>query len=132
MAQTSFTRYATCATAVLPSMVATRGAISALPPRLGDHVDGVTGALFEAGGTAGASVIGDTITPAKSELDDGGLRTGGKAVVAFVAVAAGEAALRFVARFVLGQAGHDFLEAAQPFGHGQGLLRARIGIAVDR
>src|SRR5208282_4357539 len=89
MAQTSFTRYATCATAVLPSMVATFLFISARSFQLGDHVNGMAGTLLEAHRTAGTFGVVVAITAPGSQFDDRVLGTGGIAVVAFEAIAAG-------------------------------------------
>src|SRR5579862_385382 len=113
-------------------MVATCRVISVAPSGLRHHFDGVTRALLEAHGAAGALVVVVAIPPARPQLDDGVLRTGGIAVVALEAVAAGKTALRLVAGRRLRQAGDDLLEAADALRGGQGLLRAGIGVAVDR
>ena len=77
----------------------------------GDHLDRVARALFEANGAARAEVVVDTVESARAELNDRLLRTGGVAIVAFKAVAAGQAAACLVTRLGLGQAARDFLES---------------------
>jgi hypothetical protein len=92
----------------------------------------VAGALLEAGCTARTFRIIVTIPPTGPELDDRVFRTSGVTVVAFEAVAAGKAALRFVTRFLLRKAADDLLETPHALDRSQGFLRARIGIAINR
>ena len=58
----------------------------------------MAGALFEADRAAGASLVVVAVAPARAELDDGVLRAGRPAIVAFETIAAGQAALCLVAR----------------------------------
>src|SRR4029450_2866370 len=83
----------------------------AVAGRLRRHLDRMTRALLVARGASRAQVELDSIEPPRPELDDRLLGTGRITVVAFEAVAAREAALRFVSRFPLGQAAHDLVEA---------------------
>ena len=78
---------------------------------LGDHLDRMARALFEARPAAGAFRVIDTVALAGSEFDDRLLRTRGVAVVAFEAVAAGQTALRLMARLGLAQPGKHLTKA---------------------
>ena len=71
----------------------------------GDHLDRVTGTLLETDGAAGATIVVEAVAAAGPELDDRLLWAGGIALVALEAIAAGETAPRFVARFGFAQAG---------------------------
>src|SRR5262245_51049552 len=99
--------------------------------RLRRHVDGVTGALLEAGRTPGAEVEIDPIEPAFAELDDRLLGTCRVAVVALEAVAARETACRLVTCLALGQARDDFVEPGAFLDRQLGMF-APIGVEEDR
>src|SRR5271165_4125720 len=115
IAITSLTRYAACAAAVLPSMVAVSWSMG--PPPLSrrwfrDHLDRVARALLKTDRAAGAFRVIVPIALAGTQLDDRVLRTGSEAVVAFKAIAATQAAPRLAPRLRLGQAGQDLDETA--------------------
>src|SRR6266545_2943315 len=89
--------------------------------RFGDHLDRVARALLETNGTAGAEVVVDAVKSTRTELHDRLLRTGGEAV------AAGQAAARFVTGLGLGQALCDFLKPLALAGRQfRGFLTRRI------
>ena len=69
--------------------------------------------MIETNRAAGAEVEVDAVFPPFAELDDRLLRAGGEAIVAFEAVATGEAAIGLVARLFLGDPRND-LGKAQP------------------
>ena len=82
-----------------PATAGTRhGPVAPWPPLcgFGDHLDRVAWALLEAHAAAGARRVVDAVAQARPELGDRLLRARGIAVVAFEAVAAGQAALRLV------------------------------------
>ena len=56
--------------------------------RLGDHFHGVAGTLLDAHRAARAERVFDLVAAAGAELEDGVLRTGGEAIVAFETIAA--------------------------------------------
>jgi hypothetical protein len=74
----------------------------------------VAGTLLDAHTAAGAKIELDLVTLAGAELDDRVFRTGGVAIVAFEAIAAGKATLGFVQRFFLAQATNDLVETLSP------------------
>src|SRR5271166_524126 len=112
-------------------MIVTFLGISVHSSRLGNHLHGVAGTLLETGRAARALRIVEPIASIRPELDDRVFGTRCVAVVTFVTIAAGEASLRLVARPRLREARDDLLETAYPVDCGPGLLRARVGIAVD-
>ena len=77
---------------------------------------------------AGAQVKVHLVAPAGAEFDDGLLGTGRVAVVAFEAVAAGQAALRLAPRLGFGQSGHHLAEIGAPVHRHLGLCGA---VAVE-
>jgi hypothetical protein len=99
---------------------------------VGDHLDGVARALFETDAAAGAQVEIDPVAAAKAEPGNRLLMTSGKAIVAFEAVAAGQATLCLATRRDLTEPGHDLFEAAHPFRQFERLLLSRIGLAEHR
>ena len=92
--------------------------------RFGNHIDGVAGAGVEADAAAGAAVVEVAVAPAGAELVDRVLGTCRVAVVALEAVAAGQTALRLVARLRFAQSGHHLVEAAGSRHRGQPRLLA--------
>src|SRR5262245_27797486 len=84
-------------------------------------------ALFEARRAPGTEVELDPIEAAFSQLDDRLVGPGREAVVALVAIAAGEAPRRLVTCLALREASHDFVEA-RAFLHRQLGVLAPIGI----
>src|SRR5271166_1749386 len=73
---------------------------------IGLHFYSVTGTLLEAGPTTGAEIGLDPITPSFAQADDCLFGARAKAIVAFEAVAAGEAAARLGLRLLVGKALH--------------------------
>jgi hypothetical protein len=74
------------------------------------HLDGVAGALFVTNGASGAAVVVELVAIAFSEFDHGIFRAGAVAAIAFETVAAGKAALCFVAGFFFGLSAEYFPE----------------------
>src|ERR1019366_2399647 len=112
-------------------MIVCFSTLSAIIPRLGYHLDCVTGALFKARAAARAFFILELVAQARPQLGNGVLGTGRVTIVAFEAVAAGIAALRFIARFLLDEPGDDLDESVQSFGKRERARSIRIGIAID-
>src|SRR6056297_4109542 len=115
--------------ASLPSRMVTRDGAAACPRSafkagLRNHLDGMAGTLFEAGGAAGAQGVVEAVALAGSELDDGVLRAGGEAAVALVAVAAGQAARRLVPGLRFRNGRDDLAEVLRP--RCRGTLRFRL------
>ena len=99
---------------------------------IGDHLHRVARALFDAHGASGAQIHVDAVSMSRTEPDDRRLRARGETIVAFEAIAAGQASLRFVARRRRVESAHDFVKSVDPFRGFVGPLRTRIGVAVDR
>src|SRR5271165_1006403 len=97
--------------------------------RFGRHLDGVARALLEADPATRAQIEGDSIAQPAAEAGNRLLRTGRVAIVAFEAVAAGQAALCFIASLALGQPGDHLLKSAHPFRRRTRSLGGRIDIA---
>ena len=74
----------------------------------------MAGALLDADAAAGAKIEFDLVALVRAELDDRVFRTGGITIVAFEAIAAGQAALGLVQRFFLAQAADDLVETPVP------------------
>jgi hypothetical protein len=72
----------------------------------------VTRTLLEANGAAGAAIVFEAVAATRPKLDDRLLRAGGVTLVALEAIAAGETAPRFVARFGFAQPGRGLSESA--------------------
>ena len=89
-------------------------------------------ALFDAHGASGAQIHVDAVSVSRTEPDDRRLRARGETIVAFEAIAAGQASLRFVARRRRVESAHDLVKSVDPFRGFVGPLRTRIGVAVDR
>jgi hypothetical protein len=92
----------------------------------------MTWTLLEANGTSRALPVVVSISPPRTELDDRVLWTSRVAIVAFEAIAAGEAALRFIARLLLLEPAQYLFEPAQSLGGSKGLLGSGIDICEDR
>src|SRR5665213_2208091 len=92
----------------------------------------MAGARFEADGAARAKIIEEAVAPAGAKLLDGFFRTGGIALVAFEAVAAGEAAARLVQGFHFSKGGYHLIEAPAPDLDRKFRLGRTLRIGIDR
>ena len=88
----------------------------------------MAGALLEAYGTAGASLVIEAVPLAWAQLDDGVFGAGTVTAVALETVSAGKATPRLIGRFGFGQPGDDFLEAAKALRQSQLILLKLIGL----
>ncbi len=93
----------------------------------------MAGALLEADGTARTFIQIDLVAFALAQLDDGPLRAGAEAAVAFKAISAGQAALGLEYRILFFEAFDDFLKPCFAATDVQMALRAlrRVGEVPD-
>src|SRR5579883_2577844 len=96
-----------------------------------DHLDGVARTRLEANRAASAAIIKIAVPPAGSEFLDLLLWARRVALVAFEAIAAGQATFRFVGGFTLVQAAYHLGEASRARRHRQHPLFRTLSITVD-
>src|ERR1700691_3788912 len=92
----------------------------------------MAGALLDTHLAPRAEIEFDLIAIVRSELDDRVLRTGGITIVAFEAIAAGQASLGLVQRLRLAQSIDDLIETARTCAQREFVLHRRSGVRIDR
>src|ERR1700679_2403911 len=92
----------------------------------------MAGALLATHLAPRAEIEFDLIAIVRSELDDRVLRTGGITIVAFEAIAAGQAALGLVQRLRLAQSVDNLIEAFCACAQREFVLHRGCSIRIDR